>query len=95
MKDPVHVTFNRTLFYALFFMTFSFSDREREEERGGAAMRSLEDREVSAMFHRDTLLARIVRWSKQKRDVFSYNFILIQALRESDDCGDIDLKAKY
>ena len=56
-KNP----FNRTLFYALFFMTFSFSDREREEERGGAAMRSLEDREVSAMFHRDTLLARIVR----------------------------------
>lgn len=37
------------------------SDREREDDRGGSAIRSLEDREVSAMFHRDTLLARIVR----------------------------------
>ena len=42
-------------------MTPSLSDRERDEDRGGAGMRSLEDREVSAMFHRDTLLARIVR----------------------------------
>ena len=48
--------------YKSFFHEVNFfSDREREDGSGASGLRSLEDREVSAMFHRDTLLARIVR----------------------------------